>query len=167
MNLTKVLLWCSAGVLAVTACGEKQSTVYRDHTRAELRYYAYAPPFIPHQVLNRQCLDCHAAGLVVEGRKAPITPHPQLINCQQCHIRPNPSVGLFKRNSFVAWQEPTTAVRIQPNGPPLIPHRVFMREKCLVCHGDPSRKEITQTTHPERVNCRQCHIEQKEDVALF
>ncbi|MFQ5674729.1 MAG: hypothetical protein ACE5G1_02445 [bacterium] len=152
----------------IVACGgEKRSENYGKYSRAELRYYAYAPPFIPHQILNRKCLDCHQDGLVVEGFKAPVTPHPELQNCQQCHVRADEDVRLFKENKFVGLPEPQKVVKPQPSGPPLIPHRVFMREQCLVCHGDASRREVTQTTHPERQNCLQCHIEQHAQVSLF
>lgn len=147
--------------------GCKNNFNYKSYTRSELRYYAYAPPFIPHEILNPECLDCHGRGLVVEGRKAPVTPHPELENCQQCHIRPQPGVKLFKANRFVGIKEPKHLPRPQPYGPPVIPHRIFMREKCLVCHGDPQRREIVQTTHPERTNCRQCHVPQDTQVQLF
>lgn len=152
----------------IAACGnEPGSGTYSDYKRADLRMYAYAPPLIPHEVLNRDCLDCHETGLVVEGRKAPITPHPQLVNCEQCHVRADERIQPFRDNSFVGVQEKRTAQLPQPAGPPLIPHRVFMRENCLVCHGDHSRAEITQTTHPERSNCVQCHIEQQTGVEPF
>ncbi len=154
--------------LVLAGCGRGyESDQYGKYSRVELRYYAYAPPLIPHEVLNRDCLDCHETGLVVEGFKAPVTPHPELVNCEQCHVRADERIPPFKRNRFVGWQEPTRAVRPQPAGPPLIPHRVFMRERCLVCHNDPSRDEITQTTHPERVNCLQCHVEQDPTVRPF
>ena len=145
----------------VASCDKPQpSGVYTDYERASLRYYAYAPPTIPHKVLNRDCLDCHAQGLVVEGRKAPVTPHPELVNCMQCHIRPNPDVTPFRNNQFVGLPEPASIKFPQPNGPPLMPHRLFMRENCLICHNDATRKGVTQTTHPERTNCLQCHISQ-------
>lgn len=153
-----LLLLCSVWMFGCR--GEAKSRIYKAYHRAELRYYAYAPPFIPHQVLNRQCLDCHGQGLVVEGRKAPVTPHPELVNCAQCHIRPDENVKLFKENLFVGTQETPALALPQPAGPPLMPHRLFLRERCLVCHGDATRKEIVQTSHPERSHCLQCHIPQ-------
>ncbi len=56
---------------------------------------------------------------------------------------------------------------LQPAAPPLIPHRVFMRENCLVCHGDSSRREIIQTRYSERLNCVQCHVEQDIQAGEF
>lgn len=154
--------------IAIIGCiREKQSENYGKYTRDELRYYAYAPPLIPHEVLNKQCLDCHGDGLVVQGYKAPVTPHPELLNCQQCHIRADESTREFRQNLFVGFKEPQKLPLPQPSGPPLMPHRVFMRENCLVCHGDASRDDIVQTTHPERLNCVQCHVEQESGVAAF
>ncbi len=166
MSFSHILILIIGASMA--ACGyDNDSQMYGKFTRAELRYYAYAPPLIPHDVVNPQCLDCHEQGLVVDGYKAPVTPHPQLANCQQCHIRADQEIKPFKANTFVGLQERETLEKPQPAGPPLIPHRVFMREDCLTCHDDPSRDEIIQTTHPERLNCTQCHVEQDAQVALF
>lgn len=164
MSTPKLLMFLAAGL--VIACGGDSGN-YEDYARADLRYYAYAPPLIPHKVLNRDCLACHADGLVVEGRKARVTPHPEFVNCQQCHVRADDGVELFKGNTFVGIKEPSSLGQPQPAGPPLIPHRVFMRENCVVCHNDNSRQEIVQTTHPERTNCQQCHVEQNAEVVLF
>ncbi|MCG8606677.1 hypothetical protein MJD09_17040 [bacterium] len=154
-------------VILFGCTGGDQSQNYGKFNRAELRYYAYAPPQIPHEVLNPQCMDCHGQGLVVDGFKAPVTPHPQLENCQQCHVRARDDVRPFAANSFVGQPERLKLKLPQPNGPPLIPHPVFMRENCAVCHADSTRREITQTTHPERFNCQQCHVEQNAMVTTF
>jgi cytochrome c-type protein NapB len=154
-------------LVAASACGVDENSNYGKYTRAEVRYYAYAPPLIPHEVINKNCLACHADGMVVQGVKAPVSPHPDLVNCQQCHIRADDGIQLFKANSFTGLAEPGPSDGFQPDGPPLISHRVFMRENCHVCHNDPDRKEIVQTTHPERLNCLQCHIEQKDNVTAF
>ena len=42
--------------------------------------------------------------------------------------------------------------------PPVIPHKLFMRENCLSCHAGPSAPKEIRMSHPERVNCRQCHV---------
>lgn len=61
--------------------------------------------------------------------------------------------------------------------PPLIPaeHPVEMGvdidmisnggDDCLECHNDPEDEDAPQTLHPERFNCLQCHIPQREDIA--
>jgi cytochrome c-type protein NapB len=149
------------------SCGkEAESSAYPDYRRADLRMYEGAPPVMPHALRNRDCLDCHEHGLVMEGKKAPVTPHPQLVNCMQCHV-PQQNAALFRENDFRSEAIVTSLPKANPYGPPLIPHRIFMREDCLVCHNDPSRKEIIQTTHPERANCRQCHVPQDTEVELF
>ncbi|MFQ5628051.1 MAG: hypothetical protein ACE5I1_04755 [bacterium] len=162
--ITRILLFSFAPLIA--GCGNGiDSENYGKYSRAELRYYVYAPPMIPHKILNRKCLDCHKTGLIVEGFRAPATPHPELLICQQCHVRADENVAPFTQNNFAGLQEPPKLESIQPAAPPLIPHRVFMREKCLVCHGDATRKETTQTMHPERLNCAQCHVEQNLQIA--
>ncbi|NUO83151.1 hypothetical protein HUU05_24025 [candidate division KSB1 bacterium] len=149
------------------ACGEQaESSTYPEYRRADLRMYEGAPPVMPHALRNRACLDCHANGMITEGKQAPITPHPQFANCQQCHV-PQQNVALFRENAFQRAVKPAALPKANPSGPPLIPHRVFMRENCLVCHNDPARKEVVQTTHPERANCRQCHVPQNAEVRLF
>lgn len=53
------------------------------------------PPAIPHYVApedgGQECLACHRDG---EGG-APRTPHPQLVDCRQCHIAPEEGVAPF------------------------------------------------------------------------
>lgn len=53
------------------------------------------PPAIPHPVAEadggQECLGCHLDG---EGG-APQTPHPQLVDCRQCHIAPEAGVAPF------------------------------------------------------------------------
>jgi len=54
------------------------------------------PPLIPHDVAaddgGATCLGCHRTG---EGG-APVTPHPQLVDCRQCHIPQENVVAPFK-----------------------------------------------------------------------
>lgn len=161
------LLLALVAACAFLSCGEKaENSTYPEYRRADLRMYDGAPPVMPHVVRNRDCLDCHATGMLTEGKQAPITPHPQMRNCQQCHV-PQQNVALFRENEFARTVKAASLPKANPSGPPLIPHRVFMRENCLVCHNDPARKEVVQTTHPERANCRQCHVAQNGEVELF
>jgi len=154
------MITCGMIGLLIVACGSNNDPAADQRSdRTARRYFAYAPPFIPHEVVNPQCLDCHGVGMVVAGVKTPVTPHPQLLNCQQCHIRPDASAGVFRQNTFIGVNESFEVRHVQPAGPPFLPHRVFMRENCAVFHDDPGRKGVTQTTHPERLNCVQCHIE--------
>ncbi len=56
--------------------------------------------------------------------------------------------------------------------PPMIPHQLQMRESCVSCHAGPSAPKEIRVTHPERINCRQCHLpkineQPKIDVSTF
>ncbi len=168
MKRNCLFLLCSAAfaIFCFISCDKKTDSAYPDYRRADLRMYEGAPPVIPHALHNRKCLDCHAQGMLVEGRTAPVTPHPQLTNCMQCHI-PQQNVAPFRENDFVREVRIAALPKANPSGPPLIPHRIFMRDNCLVCHNDATRKEVVQTTHPERANCRQCHVAQNTEVELF
>ena len=40
----------------------------------------------------------------------------------------------------------------------MIPHDLQLRGNCLACHAGPAAVEEIRTAHPERTNCRQCHL---------
>ncbi len=128
------------------------------------RAFAGAPPVIPHPVLNentfgeKACLQCHQNGGYVDQFKAyaPVTPHPELINCKQCHV-PVRTASLFQATTFEGLRAPETGLRALPGSPPVIPHDLQMRENCLACHAGPAAPRAIRVTHPERINCRQCH----------
>ena len=53
------------------------------------------PPPIPHDLQGRgNCLACHAGPAAVAETR---TTHPEWTDCRQCHVAPNPEVGLFTR----------------------------------------------------------------------
>lgn len=134
------------------------------------RAYPGAPPTIPHEVLiedgigAKSCLQCHGKGGYVSRFEAfaPITPHPEMINCKQCHV-PQNSMDQFKAS---IWQK-IGAERIHQSAlegsPPIIPHTLDMRSNCLSCHGGPSAPKEIRVSHPERINCRQCHVPKNEN----
>lgn len=142
-----------------TALG--QGETYLDNYK-ELRITAYAPPVIPHDVDDTPCLDCHA----MNDAGVPIIPHRELPNCRQCHV-PQKDVPLFKKNEFQGTKRIEKLPRMHPSAPPVLPHKVFMHENCLACHGKDSKSGVVKTQHQERLNCLQCHVEQKSDVTLF
>jgi len=125
--------------------------------RQDSRLTAYSPPRIPHEIYEDPCLECH----LTNETDAPMMPHKNIINniinCRQCHV-PQESVPLFRKNTFKGVPEAKKLTTAYKNSPPAIPHPVFMREKCLACHGVDSRADVINTKHPERVNCRQCHV---------
>lgn len=131
--------------------------------------YFGAPPTIPHGVEEEgrfDCLACHENGLVVNGIKSTITPHPELLNCRQCHLNQK-NITPFGANTFQGLEAPQKTYRQNPYAPPLIPHRTLMFTKCLTCHYNKAlAQNIVQTNHPERQNCKQCHLD-TIDVTIF
>jgi nitrate reductase (cytochrome), electron transfer subunit len=162
-----------------------------------LRAFPGAPPRIPHALTAEEfrggrCQACHERGGYVErfASYAPVTPHPEMGQCLQCHVPDYDLVGLplpddsrdavcyqchildARRPLFAAldWPEPAwpeTRRAALPGGPPPIPHRLQLRENCLACHMGAGAVEEIRTTHPERANCRQCHVLAPEDTDAF
>lgn len=128
------------------------------------RAYPGAPPPVPHPVADgrsiggRSCLVCHGDGgwVNVFRAYAPVTPHPELASCLQCHVASGRAEPF--RPSTYAPPPPPIAAAALPGSPPPIPHALQLRESCLACHAGPSAVREIRTTHPERVNCRQCHV---------
>ncbi len=150
--------------------------VDEDHQRSLDSYYdnrAFygAPPSIPHPVVEKQnvgdasCLKCHENGGYVEKFNAytPVAPHPQWVNCKQCHVAQKEQT-LFKQGNYAKLHAPAVGVNSAfLGGPPTIPHPISMRENCLSCHAGPSAPREIRVTHPERINCRQCHVPNQEE----
>ena len=129
------------------------------------RAFEGAPPIIPHPVVEEQhfgentCLQCHASGGFVAEYEAyaPVVPHPELISCRQCHVAVNSS-DLFAESDWQTVAPPEIDQAVLEGSPPPIPHDLQMRENCLACHAGPAAPVEIQVSHPERVNCRQCHV---------
>ena len=142
-----------------------------NHQRSLKTYYknrAYhgAPPSIPHPIEEKQniggnaCLKCHENGGFVEKYQAytPVTPHPELVNCKQCHVAQTKQT-LFKAGSYSEVHAPKVGNNnALLSSPPVIPHQIQLRENCLACHAGPNAPKEIRVSHPERVNCRQCHV---------
>lgn len=134
----------------------------REH-RDLLRSHEFAPPIIPHptgrDMQNSSCLHCHEKIRKVSGRIAPLTPHPEWSNCQQCHVNSNVLSWPEKRTGeLVEIDSSEKSRRSQPEAPPVIPHSLEMKDNCSTCHQSKSPYTILQFSHPERSNCRQCHV---------
>ncbi len=134
--------------------------------RAERRAYDGAPPVVPHENFGITCTECHdAQGLAVEGVGfAPPSPHEltagmsALSRCNQCHVF-RVADGVFAANRFSGLrQDLRRGARLNDLAPPTVPHKILMRENCIACHSGPAAREEIRTTHPERVQCRQCHV---------
>lgn len=135
-----------------------------------LRAYAGAPPIVPHEIdadvfRTQSCNICHERGGFVAkfNAYAPVTPHPQYANCLQCHARSGE--GLFVETDWQSSKKPVLHRPALPGNPPPIPHTLQLRDNCLACHAGPAAVPEVRTSHPERLNCRQCHVpRQVQDV---
>ncbi|PHS54767.1 MAG: cytochrome C [Lutibacter sp.] len=129
------------------------------------RAFHGAPPTIPHPIVNeltmgdRSCLKCHENGGYVAKFKAftPVVPHPEKVNCRQCHV-PIKTKSLFKATNSTGFPTPSINNEAFVGGPPIIPHQIQLHENCLACHAGPSAPVEIRVLHPERSNCRQCHV---------
>lgn len=69
--------------MAVPALADEQE----DDLERDARYAEGAPPMIPHRIdvnaTGEACLACHKEGL----HGAPMTPHPERLDCVQCHAQ--------------------------------------------------------------------------------
>ena len=151
-----------------------------------LRPYPGAPPRIPHgltaeEYRTTQCRTCHERGGYVLRFEAyaPVTPHPELVDCQQCHLASDELIGTVmptnKADALCRQCHSPAAERVtvatnwraaewtqlaigQSFAPPPIPHDLQMRSDCRACHAGPGAVEEIRTTHGDRGNCRQCHV---------
>ncbi len=141
---------------------ERIDTLTDDNPRSQLRAFYTAPPVIPHSVESRNpqdCLRCHAQVTPLDdGRIAMATPHPQFFNCQQCHVQKDMTGKDQVENNWVGLKEPQYGERWSGVSPPTVPHRIFLREKCLSCHSSENPNQRLRTPHPERSACLQCHV---------
>ncbi|MCH4554098.1 nitrate reductase cytochrome c-type subunit [Aestuariibaculum lutulentum] len=151
--------------------------VDENHQRTLETYYnnrAFhgAPPSIPHPVASERgmgeniCLKCHQNGGFVDkfNAYAPVTPHPEMVNCRQCHVA-QVTESLFEETNFHKIKAPEVGVNNALDGsPPVIPHQIQMHENCLACHAGPAAPKEIRVTHPERVNCRQCHVPNNKET---
>jgi cytochrome c-type protein NapB len=177
--------------------GQRRSAHPRTlETFRALRAYPGAPPRIPHGLTPKEfqtgdCNTCHQRGGYSQrfGAYVPVTPHPDMGACLQCHVgdavlmaidlpSTDPSArcrqchapGATPRLDEPSGWEPEwpATVRTSPGDPPPpIPHGLQLRGNCLACHSAPSGVEEIRTRHPERANCRQCHVESNARAARW
>jgi nitrate reductase (cytochrome), electron transfer subunit len=170
----------AAGLTAEPRAGARRRTLADFRS---LRAYPGAPPRIPHSLTSAEfmaatCNSCHESGGYSKrfGAYTPVTPHPEYRNCLQCHAADAGAVevavpaagsafrvsgGVPTPLSTLDWKTsewPRTDLRAMSGSPPVIPHDFQLRGNCLACHAGPSAVAEIRTTHPERANCRQCHV---------
>ncbi len=135
---------------------------------AERRAYDGAPPVAPHSDFGMTCTQCHnEIGLEVpDVGYAPPSPHEltagmsAMSRCRQCHVFQQ-TTDLFVANAFDGLrQDLRRGRRLNDLSPPVIPHKLQMRENCSACHAGVAAREEIRTSHPERARCVQCHVPQ-------
>ena len=118
-----------------------------------MRFEAYAP-VTPHPELT-DCLQCHVADDAVVGISLPNDAPDAL--CRQCHAPGVVRSGHANDNERSAlW--PVVQATSSADPPPPIPHELTLRSNCVACHAGPAAVQEIRTSHPERASCLQCHV---------
>ena len=71
-----------------------------------------------------------------------------------------------ERKAKIEGPSKETLRRAFEGAPPLVPHDVEVGVECLDCHRL-GENDAVITSHPERINCVQCHIPQITDIEPF
>jgi len=163
------------GTIATGACGgdwvevEGGGSKTSASVRAERRAFDGAPPVVAHENFGMTCTECHnVRGMDVPNVGfAPPSPHESTdgmsatSRCVQCHVFQQ-TEDVFVANSFVALrQDLRHGQRLNDLAPPVMPHKLLMRENCSACHTGAAAREEIRTSHPERIRCAQCHVPQQ------
>jgi len=190
IDARQIIHYCSfaglftAFLFASLQCGKGDPRQeLRDH-RAKLRSYTGAPPVAPHSTTEKayanNCLGCHKRGFIIKEETdsgiekrvvGPITPHPEWVNCVQCHLSKNDS-SRFVGNNFTPYRL-SYMKKVIPEGessddmgPPTMPHPLQYREDCKVCHTSRTSAKALQPPHGEMDGCIYCHQEDPS-VAVY
>jgi cytochrome c-type protein NapB len=179
------------GLQAVNPGSRRRNTAHPRTLATErlLRSYPGAPPRVPHgltafEFRTNHCNTCHERGGFSQrfAAYAPVTPHPELAACLQCHATnsaqfglavptggPNATCRQCHSGTPVRFDESAVDWRSAPwpvlsrggnatrGAPPVIPHDLQMRGNCLACHMGPGAVAEVRTAHAERADCRACH----------
>jgi len=118
------------------------------------RFGAYTP-VTPHPEYT-DCLQCHAPDAMTVGLSIPeLTPD---VVCSQCHVDPDQPPPSLVSLDWQPMEWPELGQRAMEGSPQWIPHTLQLREDCMACHGGPWAIPALRTTHPERADCRSCHV---------
>jgi len=132
----------------------------------------------PGDELARDCLDCHLSAADAELLGLHVEPPQQVGHplggpgfeaCLDCHRR-DAHAALDTAAAATDGARSAClgchAAFASPDGalpaptaplPPRIPHRLFMRERCLSCHGEHGAAGLA-VEHASRSQCLQCHL---------
>jgi cytochrome c-type protein NapB len=128
------------------------------------RFEAYVP-VTPHPG-NGPCLQCHVGA--DEVMAVPLVSPDANRRCHQCHgTGGSPRAGADTALDWRTTASPPLAPRMPGGPPPPIPHDLQSRGNCLACHAGPGAVAEIRTTHPERADCRQCHVAPDPAVGVF
>ncbi len=158
----------------VMGCGSQQPqsatpALTATAVRAARRAFDGSPPVVPHKPLGAACITCHTetGKPIPDMAFAPANPHgnaSNFENCRQCHLFQQ-SEDLFVSNTFEGLPVSIRhGDRLFATSPPTIPHSLLMRDNCLACHSGPSARPEIRCSHPDRQNCKQCHVEAAKPV---
>ncbi len=148
----------------------------------------------PDEFRTSACKACHERGGYSRRFVAyvPVTPHPDRGPCLQCHvgvdqlmgvplISPDPNRRCHQchggggkpqatSDALLDWRTnawPLLAPVTHDQNPPPIPHDPQFRENCLACHAGPAAVAEIRTTHPDRADCRGCHVARDPEAKPF
>jgi cytochrome c-type protein NapB len=150
-------------------------------------------PLTAEEFRTDACRTCHERGgfSLRFSAYVPLTPHPERGICLQCHVGVDSVMGVADPNAdpntrcslchqpnggppradvSLTWPTtvwPTLAPKAPNRAPPPIPHDLPYRENCLTCHAGPAAVAEIRTPHPERSNCRQCHVPLDPESSAF
>ncbi len=152
---------------AVAVPGHPDAVKSSASVRAQRRAFDGAPPVIPHAPFGSKCTVCHSKiGAEVPGVGfAPALPHGDGLGtghwarCRQCHVHATNDKKFVETSYLPLPQNLRHGRRAYQGAPPVIPHQILLRERCEACHTGPGAREEIRCSHPERENCRQCHLE--------
>jgi nitrate reductase (cytochrome), electron transfer subunit len=128
-----------------------------------VRFTAYVP-VTPHPERGI-CLQCHVGVDSVIGALEP-NPNPN-IRCPMCH---GPTGGPPRAGASLTWATtvwPVLPVLTPDQSPPPIPHDLQFRQNCLTCHAGPAAVAEIRSKHPDRADCRGCHLAPNNGVLAY
>ena len=129
-----------------------------------LRFAAYVP-VTPHSEMG-PCLQCHVGDGGITGISRPSSdPNSRCPTCHGSGGTPRADASATLNWRTTAW--PQLPRPIPDRSPPSIPHDLQLRGNCIACHTGPAAVAEIRTSHPERADCRQCHLTTDGEVGAF